>query len=66
MTTVTHPDDLGHETTRHTEHGQDWLTCLCGAAWSIVDCGYCEDQGELDYEDYEEVSHGDGECEVDL
>ena len=46
---------------RHTEHGQDWISCLlCGAAWSVVTC---EDQHGNPYEDTERVSIGDGHCE---
>ena len=40
---------------RHNEHGQDWVTCLCGATWSVVTC---EDyKGE--WEDYEQIDDGE-------
>lgn len=62
---VDHPDDLGHSTTRYTEHGQDWLTCnRCGAAWSIVKCADTPSAPTYeDEEDFERVADGDGYCE---
>lgn len=41
-----HPD-----TEVHIEHGQPWVTCLCGASWSVVDTG----RGL----DYERIDEGD-------
>lgn len=40
---------------QHTEHGQDWVSCLaCGATWSVHD----SNKGHV----FEEVSHGDESC----
>jgi hypothetical protein len=79
MKAVDHPDDFGHATRRHFEHGQEWLTCLCGATWSVVICSDGspeppdeEDDAPVDgpyeplggeWEDYERIDEGDGECE---
>jgi hypothetical protein len=43
-----HPD-----TEVHIEHGQPWVTCLCGASWSVVDTS----RG-LDYERIDEGDDG--------
>lgn len=43
------------------EHGQRWLQCLdCGAQWSIEPA--VSPRGE-EYEEGEEVSHGDESCQ---
>jgi hypothetical protein len=41
------------ETEAHFEHGQWWVTCLCGASWSVVDTS----RG-LDYERIDEGDEG--------
>lgn len=74
---VDHPSEFGHGATeRHSEHGQDWLTCRdCGATWSIVVCGIVDRPMDRDedadyygleddeWEDYERIDEGDGYCE---
>lgn len=45
-----------HFVTPHFEHGQWWVTCDCGAAWSVVDA----EGGPAVYGfDFEQVSNGD-------
>ena len=40
----------------HHEHGQLWITCLCGASWSVVDA---IGPGCIDGFDFEQVSEGE-------
>lgn len=52
-----HPASEGHPiTSNHFEHGQWWVTCNCGAAWSVVDA---EGGPAVDGFDFEQVSDGD-------
>lgn len=50
------PYDSKHQVQEHTEHGRRWLTCLCGAAWAVVDC---TNLSGTDYEGYERISDGE-------
>ena len=54
---VEYPESTeGHEHLTHFEHGQWWVTCLCGAIWSVVD-SYPGILGKGI--DFEQIEHGD-------
>ena len=58
--TAPHPDE-DHKTTRHHEHGRDWLTCnRCGASWSVHEIDAPTGPSQ---EDFERIDEGDGYCE---
>lgn len=40
----------------HYEHGQLWITCTCGAAWSVV---VAEGPGSFNGYGFEQVSDGE-------
>lgn len=54
-------EEVHEQIQRHWEHDQEWATCIeCGAQWSVVEA---IDESGRDYEDFEEVSAGDGYCD---
>jgi hypothetical protein len=46
----------------HYEHGQWWITCLCGGSWSVVDS---EGGESVDGFDFERISEGDDDYHLD-
>lgn len=51
------PGDHGPFAT-HFEHGQWWVTCHCGASWSVVDAEGPDVDPEIGL-DFEQVDNGD-------
>lgn len=60
----THPETEVHKYCTATfEHGQWWVTCNCGAIWSVVDVEPSQFGNGLDLES---IDDGDGGCQQEL